>query len=94
MDIFPDKVSKAADAANIISEFVAHEQVCTLSDLHRALFRSSATKKQLNVKTNPVSVAVVVLCGSAILSIVDTVISSVMKLVEATGRFSWRGQSR
>lgn len=94
MDIFPDKVSKAADAANIISEFVAHEQVCTLSDLHRALFRSSATKKQLNVKTSPGSVAVVVLCGSAILSIVDTVISSVMKLVEAMGRFSWRGQSR
>ncbi|KAJ4041174.1 hypothetical protein NW761_009993 [Fusarium oxysporum] len=83
MDIFPDKVSKAADAANIISEFVAHEQVCTLSDLHRALFRSSATKKQLNVKASPVSVAVVVLCGSAILSIVDTVISSVMKLIEA-----------
>ncbi|KAF4441080.1 DUF218 domain [Fusarium acutatum] len=84
MDISPDKASKAADAANIISEFVAHEQVCTLSDLQHALFGFSATKKQLNVNTSPSSVAVVVLCGSAILSIVDTVVSSVTKLVEAT----------
>ncbi|CVL04250.1 hypothetical protein FPRO06_01450 [Fusarium proliferatum] len=83
MDISPDKVSKAADAANIISEFVAHEQVCALSDLQRALFGFSATKKQPNAKTSSSSVAVVVLCGSAILSIVDTVVSSVTKLVEA-----------
>ncbi|KAF5653332.1 DUF218 domain protein [Fusarium sp. NRRL 25303] len=86
MNISPDKVSKAADAANIISEFVAHEQVCTLSDLQRALFGFSATKKQLNVKTSSSSAAVVVLCGSAILSIVDTVVSSVTKLVEAMAR--------
>ncbi|CVL03269.1 related to DUF218 domain protein [Fusarium mangiferae] len=83
MNTSPDKVSKAADAANIISEFVAHEQVCTLSDLQRALFGSSATKKQLNFKTSSSSAAVVVLCGSAILSIIDTVVSSVTKLVEA-----------
>ncbi|KAF5545655.1 DUF218 domain-containing protein [Fusarium napiforme] len=51
MDISPDEASRAADAANIISEFVAHEQVCTLSDLQRALFGFSATKKQLNVNT-------------------------------------------
>ncbi|KAI1018556.1 hypothetical protein LB503_005952 [Fusarium chuoi] len=83
MNISPDKVSKAADAANLISEFVAHEQVCTLSDLQRALFGFSATEKQLNVKTSSSSVAVVVLCGSAILSIVDTVVSSVTRLVES-----------
>ncbi|KAF5238632.1 hypothetical protein FANTH_10271 [Fusarium anthophilum] len=83
MDISRDKASKVAGAANIISEFVAHEQVCTLPDLQRTLFGFSATKKQLNVNTNPSSVAVVVLCGSAILSIVDTVVSSVRKLVEA-----------
>ncbi|KAF5594674.1 DUF218 domain-containing protein [Fusarium pseudocircinatum] len=86
MDISPDEASRAVDAANIISEFVAHEQVCTLSDLQRALFGFSATKKQLNVNTSPGSVAVVVLCGSAILSIVDTVVSSVTRLVEATAR--------
>ncbi|KAF5710169.1 DUF218 domain-containing protein [Fusarium mundagurra] len=86
MDLSPDKASKAADAANIISEFVAHEQVCTLSDLQRALFGFSATKMQLNVRKSPSSVAVVVLCGSAILSVVDTVVSSVTKLVEATAR--------
>ncbi|KAF5987380.1 DUF218 domain-containing protein [Fusarium bulbicola] len=83
MDISRDKASKVAGAANIISEFVAHEQVCTLPDLQRTLFGFSATKKQLNVNTSPSSVAVVVLCGSAILSIVDTVVSSVTKLVEA-----------
>ncbi|RBR05726.1 hypothetical protein FVER53590_09461 [Fusarium verticillioides] len=84
MDISPDEASRAADAANIISEFVAHEQVRTLSDLQRALFSFSATKKQLDVNKIPSSVAVVVLCGSAILSIVDTVVSSVTRLVEAT----------
>ncbi|KAG5769859.1 hypothetical protein H9Q72_003054 [Fusarium xylarioides] len=83
MDVSRDKASKAADAANIVSEFVAHEQVCTLSDLQHALFGFSATKEQPNVKTSPSSAAVVVLCGSAILSIVDTVVSSVTKLVEA-----------
>ncbi|KAF5560568.1 DUF218 domain-containing protein [Fusarium phyllophilum] len=86
MDVSRDKASKAADAANIVSEFVAHEQVCTLSDLQHALFGFSATKEQPNVKTSPSSAAVVVLCGSAILSIVDTVVSSVTKLVEAMAR--------
>ncbi|KAF4336215.1 DUF218 domain protein [Fusarium beomiforme] len=82
MAISQDNASEAAHAANIISEFVAHEQVRTLSDLHRALFGSATTKKQLKIQPNQNSVAVVVLCGSAILSIVDTVISLVVKLVE------------
>jgi hypothetical protein len=94
MAISPFNFSKAADAANIISEFVAREQVCTLSDLHRALFDSSAAKKQLNIETSPSSVAVVVLCGSAILSIVETVVSTVVKLAETAGRLAWRRQSR
>ncbi|KAF9766645.1 hypothetical protein IL306_000927 [Fusarium sp. DS 682] len=87
MAIAQDNASEAARAANIISEFVAHEQVRTLSDLHRALF-DSTTQKQLNVQPNPNSVAVVVLCGSAILSIVDTVMSQVVKLVETPGEES------
>ncbi|KAF4431424.1 hypothetical protein F53441_13900 [Fusarium austroafricanum] len=84
MTISQENTSQAANAANIISEFVADEQVRTLSDLRRALFESSTTGRRQIPQTSPASAAVVALCGSAILSILETVVSMVVELVEAT----------
>lgn len=75
-----DQASLAASAANTVSEFVALEQIRNSSDLHTALFSpSSRATDELEARESS-SYGVVVFCASAVLSIAETVFSTVKKL--------------
>jgi hypothetical protein len=84
MPISPEYAIQAADAANVISEFVAHEQVRSLAELRSALFRLSDGARNQSLESNLGSMSVVVLCASAVLYTAETVISIVAELVETT----------
>ncbi|KAM0199995.1 hypothetical protein ACHAPI_003097 [Fusarium lateritium] len=84
MPISPGNAIQAADAANAISEFIAHEQVRSLTDLRSALFKFSDSARNKSLDSNLDPVGVVVLCASAVLYTAETVMSMVSELVETT----------
>ncbi|KAM0243934.1 hypothetical protein ACHAP5_006793 [Fusarium lateritium] len=84
MPISPGNVIGAADAVNVISEFVAHQQVRSLADLRSALFNFSDSARNKSLNANLLPVGVVVLCASAVLYTAETVMSMVSELVETT----------
>ncbi|GKU05708.1 hypothetical protein FLAG1_09483 [Fusarium langsethiae] len=84
MDISRETALQAASAANIVSKFVAHEQVHTLSDLRGALFEPFVTEKQGSLRLDASRTGVVVLCPSAVLSTSETVFSMIKELIETT----------
>jgi hypothetical protein len=86
MAISREAAFQAASAANIVSKFVAHEQVHTLSDLRNALFESVVDGKQGSLRLDASCIGVVVLCASAVLSTAETVFSMVKELIETTGK--------
>ncbi|KAF4979302.1 hypothetical protein FZEAL_4469 [Fusarium zealandicum] len=71
----------AANAANTISEFVSHEQIRSLSDLHDVLFGSSSAVDDHDSPSSLSSTVVVVLCASAVLCTAETVLSWLRELV-------------
>lgn len=84
MAISRETAFQAADAVNIISDFVAYEQVRTLTDLHNALFKFPIAEKQEPFRMVNSCPGVVVLCPSAVLSTTETVLSMVKELVETS----------
>ncbi|KAF5018219.1 hypothetical protein F66182_9805 [Fusarium sp. NRRL 66182] len=77
-------LSQAADAANVLSEFVAYEQIRTITDLRSALFGSSTVARQQNLPPDHKAIGVVVLCASAVLPTAEAVLSMVTELAEIT----------
>ncbi|WZH39493.1 uncharacterized protein QYS62_000414 [Fusarium acuminatum] len=84
MPISPENAIQAADAANIVSEFVAHEQVRSPTDLCSALFKLSDNARNQSLESSLGSVGVVVLCASAVLYTAETVMSMVAELIKTT----------
>ncbi|EKJ71331.1 hypothetical protein NXS19_001723 [Fusarium pseudograminearum] len=84
MDISRESALQAASAANIISKFVAYEQVQTLSDLRGTLFEPIVNGKQGSLRLDASRTGVVVLCPSAVLLTTETAFSMVKELIETT----------
>ncbi|KIL85525.1 hypothetical protein FAVG1_11019 [Fusarium avenaceum] len=84
MSISPENVIQAVDAANVISEFVAHEQVRSPTDLRSTLFKLYDSARTQSLDSSLGSVGVVVLCASAVLHTAETVMSMVKELVKTT----------
>lgn len=86
MSISPENVIQAADAANVISEFVAHEQIRSPTDLRSTLFKLYDSARTQSLDSSLASVGVVVLCASAVLHTAETVMSMVKELVKTTSK--------
>ncbi|CAM1510751.1 Fc.00g082640.m01.CDS01 [Cosmosporella sp. VM-42] len=71
------------DAVNRISEFLAHEEVRTASDLRRIVFESSTADSQV-ATSDWETRGVVVLCASAVLFTAESVLSKVTELAKET----------
>ncbi|KAL6920227.1 hypothetical protein ACHAPO_000914 [Fusarium lateritium] len=84
MDSSRETALQVASAANIVSEFVAHEQIHTLLDLRDALFEPFVAQKQGSLQLDASRTGAVVLCPSAVLSTSEKVFSMVKELIETT----------
>ncbi|KAF4998403.1 hypothetical protein FGRMN_3188 [Fusarium graminum] len=84
MAVSRETTVQAADAINVISEFVAHEQLHTPVELHDTLLGPPNDVRKQIPQPNPNSVGVVVLCASAVLFTAETVIPMVAELVKTS----------
>lgn len=84
----PASVASMVDAANTISEFLAYEQLKSISDLRSIVFKPlDAIGNGPTPASALENIHVIVLCASAVLSTADTVLSTLNELVASASMY-------
>lgn len=79
------KIEEAVDSINAISQFISHEQIKSWSDAENILFQPFDQPAPSDDTLRDVHV--IVHCGSSVLSITETVLSTLKHIPALNGRY-------